>query len=72
MLGINRRWRKEKDKNFLSIYYLENRGSNMIKELKLKKPFYHNTTVYGHFGKKKLPYERLNKSNKIRAFIQSL
>ena len=36
VLGINRRWRKEKDKNFLSIYYLENRGSNMIKELKLK------------------------------------
>ena len=36
VLGINRRIRKEKDKNKLSIYYLEDENSNIIKELKLK------------------------------------
>ena len=36
VLAINRRLRNEKDKNKLSIYYLENEKSNIIKELKLK------------------------------------
>ena len=36
VLAINRRLRNEKDKNKLSIYYLEDEKSNVIKELKLK------------------------------------
>ena len=36
ILAINRRLRIEKDKNKLSIYYLEKKGSHIIKELKLK------------------------------------
>ncbi len=36
VLAINRRLRKEEDKNKLSIYYFENEKSNMIKEIKLK------------------------------------
>ena len=36
VLAINRRLRREKDANKLSIYYLENPNSYMIKELKLK------------------------------------
>ena len=36
VLAINRRLRKEEDKNKLSIYYLEKETSNIIKELKLK------------------------------------
>ena len=35
--------------------------SNMVKELKLKRPFYCKTTAYGHFGKKDLSYEKLTK-----------
>ena len=36
VLAINRRLRTENDKNKLSIYYLENENSNIIKEFKLK------------------------------------
>ena len=36
VLAINRRLRREKDSNKLSIFYLENPNSYMIKELKLK------------------------------------
>ena len=36
VLAINRRLRTENDKNKLSIYYLDNVKSNMIKELKLR------------------------------------
>ncbi len=32
--------------------------SGIIKYLDLRKPIYKNTTVYGHFGKKDLPWER--------------
>lgn len=43
--------------------------SNMIKELKLTKPIYHKTTTYSHFGKKGLPYERLDKATKIKDYL---
>ena len=43
--------------------------NNMIKELELKKPFYHKTTVYGHFGKKNLSYEKLDKVKKIKEYL---
>ena len=36
ILAINRRWRKENDKNKLSIFYLQNAESPIIKELKIK------------------------------------
>ena len=35
--------------------------NNMIKELDLKKPMYHKTTTYGHFGKKGLLLEKVIK-----------
>ena len=46
--------------------------NNMIKELDLKKPNYHKTTCYGHFGKKDLSYERLDKVNQIKRYISAL
>ena len=42
---------------------------NMIKELNLKKPIYHKTTTYSHFGRNYLPYEKLNKVDEIKKFI---
>ena len=43
--------------------------NNIIKELNLKKPIYHKTTAYSHFGKYGLPYERLNKVSLIKKYI---
>lgn len=43
--------------------------NNMVKELNLTKPIYYKTTVYGHFGKKNLPYERLDKVNMIKKYL---
>ena len=42
--------------------------SNIIKELDLRKPIYHLTTCFGHFGKKDLPWEKLDKVNIIKEF----
>ena len=39
--------------------------SNIIKELDLRKPIYHLTTCFGHFGKDGLPWEKLDKVNEI-------
>lgn len=41
--------------------------SNIINELDLKKPIYHLTTCFGHFGKSYLPWERLDKVNLIKS-----
>ena len=46
--------------------YFDFSPNNMIKELKLKRPFYHNTTSYGHFGKKDLSYEKITKKIKCQ------
>ncbi len=35
--------------------------SNIIKELDLRKPIYSKTTNFGHFGRKNLPWEKLDK-----------
>ena len=35
--------------------------SNIIKELNLRSPIYNQTTCFGHMGKDKLPWERLDK-----------
>jgi len=39
--------------------------SNIIKELNLREPIYHLTTCFGHMGKDNLPWERLDKVEKI-------
>ncbi len=44
---------------------------NIIKELNLKKAFYNKTTVYGHFGKKGLPYEKLDKVKIIKKYLKN-
>ena len=44
--------------------------NNMIKELDLKKPIYHKTTSYGHFGKSNLPYEKLDKVKSIKEYCK--
>ena len=44
--------------------------NNMIKELDLKKPIYHKTTSFGHFGKSNLPYEKLDKVKSIKEYCK--
>ena len=41
--------------------------SNIINELDLRKPIYHLTTCFGHFGKKELSWEKLDKVNIIKS-----
>lgn len=41
--------------------------SNIINELNLKAPIYHLTTCFGHFGKKELPWEKLDKIDIIKS-----
>lgn len=43
--------------------------SNIVKELKLKRPIYSKTTCYGHFGKNNLPYEKLDKVKIIKEYL---
>ena len=43
--------------------------NNIIKELKLKEPIYNKTTAYGHFGKKNVSYERLDKVEIIKKYL---
>ena len=45
--------------------------NNIIKELDLKKPIYHKTTVYSHFGKNNLSYEKLNKVKEIKKYLKT-
>ena len=40
---------------------------NIIRELDLKKPIYHLTTCFGHFGKNNLSYEKLDKVELINS-----
>ena len=42
---------------------------NIINELELSKPIYHLTTCFGHFGKSKLPWEKLDKVEKIKSLL---
>lgn len=41
------------------------RPANIIKELNLRSPIYNLTTCFGHFGKDNLPWEKLDKVEKI-------
>ncbi len=43
--------------------------ANIIKKLQLQKPIYHKTSVYGHFGKPDLPWEKTDKVNQLRRNI---
>ncbi len=67
----------ENDINKLNLVYkiinkfFDFRPSNIVSELKLDRPIYHETTSYGHFGKTGLPYERVNKVKKIQEFIKA-
>ena len=45
--------------------------NNIINELNLRKPIYHKTTCFGHFGKKGLPWEKLDKVSEIKKYIKS-
>ena len=45
--------------------------NNIIKELDLKKPNYHKTTAYGHFGKDDLTYERLDKVDDVKSYLNN-
>lgn len=38
---------------------------NIIKELNLKRPIYHNTSCYGHFGRSEFPWEKIKHNLKI-------
>jgi S-adenosylmethionine synthetase len=42
------------------------RPGEIIKELDLKRPIYSKTASYGHFGKKDLPWEQLNRVEKLK------
>lgn len=67
----------EDDKDKLNLVYniinkfFDFSPKNMIKELKLKNPMYHETTSYNHFVNKKLSYEKLNKVKLIKEFLKN-
>jgi len=42
---------------------------SIIKKLKLQKPIYKQTATYGHFGKKNLPWEKIEKIQNPTAFV---
>ncbi len=42
----------------------------IIDELKLKQPIYHKTSSYGHFGKEDLPWEQLDKVEKLKEEVR--
>jgi S-adenosylmethionine synthetase len=42
---------------------------NIIKQLNLQKPIYSQTSIFGHFGKNNLPWEKLDKVKILRKNI---
>lgn len=46
------------------------RPKNMIKELDLKNVRYQDTTLYSHFGKDNLPWEKLNKVKYLKSYLK--
>jgi S-adenosylmethionine synthetase len=44
--------------------------ADIVSELNLLRPIYRQTTNYGHFGKKSLPWEQTNKVAALKAAIQ--
>ena len=41
----------------------------IIQQLRLKRPIYAQTAVYGHFGRKEFPWERTDKADQLRSAI---
>ncbi|ATG97520.1 methionine adenosyltransferase [Mesoplasma lactucae] len=48
--------------------YFDFSVNGMIKTLDLRKPIFKETATYGHFGKKDLPWEKLDKVEELKAF----
>lgn len=46
--------------------------SNIIKELDLKHPIYTKTTLYSHFGKPNLPWEKIDKVDIIKQYLTKI
>jgi S-adenosylmethionine synthetase len=46
--------------------------ADIVVQLKLLRPIYRETTNYGHFGKVGLPWEQTNKTNALKAAVNSL
>ena len=46
------------------------RPYSIIKTLDLRRPIYHLTTNYGHFGKDNLPWEQLDKVEELKALLK--
>lgn len=44
---------------------------NIVETLGLKKPIYHLTSVFGHFGKENLPWEKLDKVGILKKIVRS-
>jgi S-adenosylmethionine synthetase len=44
--------------------------ADIVAQLNLLRPIYRQTTNYGHFGKRGLPWEDTNKAAALRAAIQ--
>ena len=63
VLAINRRFRTEEDKHKLSIYYLEQENSSIIKELKLKASTRNETDKWIHILNKKIKPKRFEFPN---------
>ena len=43
--------------------------SQIIQQLRLKRPIYSQTAVYGHFGRKEFPWERTDKAEQLRSAV---
>ena len=41
----------------------------IIQQLRLKRPIYAKTAVYGHFGRKQFPWERTDKAELLRSAV---
>ena len=46
--------------------------ADIVKQLDLLRPIYHETTNYGHFGKKDLPWEQTTKVDALLAAVKKL
>lgn len=43
--------------------------AQIIQQLRLKRPIYAKTAVYGHFGRKQFPWERTDKAELLRSAV---
>jgi S-adenosylmethionine synthetase len=48
------------------------RPGRILKEYELLRPIYKATAAYGHFGRSQFPWEKTNKVEQLRSFVQSL